>query len=79
MRHGVVYLHPACQRQHVIALLAGDGRLGQAEHAGDLVQCQAVLTDLDVVVRFPGPLGSQPVLYRDQDPVQASRQIVPRS
>jgi hypothetical protein len=68
VRHQVVDLHRAGQGQHVPALLVGDGDLLLGKRASDPLQCQAVLANLDEMMKQLRLLTSQPVLQRVSKP-----------
>ena len=62
--------HPGSQGEHVAAFLPGDGDRVLGERAGNFLQRQAVLADLDEVVEQPGLLAADAVIQADQQAVQ---------
>ena len=71
----VIKVHRGGQGQHVPAFLVGDGHLGVGEHAGDVLEGQAVLAYLDEVVQQPIVLAVQPVIEPDEQAVQPPGQV----
>jgi hypothetical protein len=68
-------LHPGGQGEHVAAFLPGDRDRVLGERAGDFLQRQAVLADLDEMVKQPGLLAADAVIQADQQAVQPPSQV----